>query len=45
VYIHGEKEAIRREEAVAKGVQLDNATFEMLEEFAGEFGLTPPKKI
>jgi LDH2 family malate/lactate/ureidoglycolate dehydrogenase len=45
VYIHGEKESLRREEALEKGVPLDEATFGMLEDFAAEFGLTPPEKI
>lgn len=45
VYVHGEKETIRRKEALEKGVPLDDATFDMLGGFAKEFNLNPPKKI
>ena len=44
VYVHGEKESLRRKEALESGVPLDDATFRMLKDFAAEFGLTPPEK-
>lgn len=45
VYVHGEKEYLRRREAMETGIGLDGATFEMLEDFAAEFGLTSPERI
>ncbi|MDD2206076.1 MAG: Ldh family oxidoreductase [Aminobacterium sp.] len=44
VYTHGQKEAARRKMALEKGVELDDATLSMLENFAQEFGLSPLKE-
>jgi L-2-hydroxycarboxylate dehydrogenase (NAD+) len=39
IYIHGEKEAEKREESMANGIALDEATWEMFDNFAAKFGL------
>jgi LDH2 family malate/lactate/ureidoglycolate dehydrogenase len=39
IYIHGEKEAENREESMAKGIMLDEATWKMFDNYAGKFGL------
>ena len=39
VYTHGEKETLRRAKALKDGVELDDATYSMLEGFASELGL------
>ncbi len=41
VLTHGEKEALRRATALKDGVVLDETTYEMMEEYAKEFGLGP----
>ncbi len=39
IYIHGEKEAETREESVANGVPLDDATWKMFDDYAAKFGI------
>ncbi len=41
IYTHGQKEAARRRTSLQEGVELDDATFAMLEDFAKEYKLTP----
>lgn len=42
IYIHGEKEAEARAQAMVDGIPLDDATWEMLAEYATRFGLERP---
>jgi LDH2 family malate/lactate/ureidoglycolate dehydrogenase len=42
IYIHGEKEAEKREESMAGGIVLDAATWKMLEDYAERFRLEIP---
>ena len=39
IYIHGEKEAEKREESLAQGIMLDEATWKMFDNYAEIFGL------
>jgi L-2-hydroxycarboxylate dehydrogenase (NAD+) len=39
IYIHGEKEAEKREESMLDGIALDEATWRMFENYAAKFGL------
>jgi L-2-hydroxycarboxylate dehydrogenase (NAD+) len=41
IYIHGEKEAEKREESLANGIGLDTATWKMFENYAARLGLDP----
>ena len=39
IYIHGEKEAEKREESMTNGIPLDDATWKMFEDYAAKFGI------
>jgi L-2-hydroxycarboxylate dehydrogenase (NAD+) len=42
IYIHGEKEAEKRLDSLANGIRLDKATWQMLQDYAAQFGLDQP---
>ena len=42
IFIHGEKEAEKRIESLKKGIRLDEATWQMLDDFAVKFCLEKP---
>jgi LDH2 family malate/lactate/ureidoglycolate dehydrogenase len=39
IYIHGEKEAEKREESLAQGIPLDEATWKMFDDYSTRFGI------
>ena len=39
IYIHGEKEAEKRQESMADGISLDDATWKMFDSYAEQFGI------
>ena len=39
IFIHGEKEAEKRQESMAEGIALDRATWQMFDDYAVKFGL------
>jgi LDH2 family malate/lactate/ureidoglycolate dehydrogenase len=41
IYIHGEKEAEARERSLREGIELDEATTELLAKYAERFGIRP----